>query len=265
MSLEEIKLTRPLVFFDLESTGTRPEFDRIVEIAIIKHFPDGRDETVVRKINPQMHIPEEASAVHGITDADVAESPTFADIAGNLLKYLEECDLAGYNILKFDIPMLVNEFRRAGLDFDLTGRKTVDVFNIFCKLYPRNLSSAYEFFCGKKLEDAHSAAADTSATLEVLAGQLAKHPELSRDLTELAAFSDNRRPDSIDASGRFRWSGNDAVVNFGKNYGRRLSDIAENDPGFLRWIIRSDFPEDVKKIASDALVGRYPRKPADAE
>jgi DNA polymerase-3 subunit epsilon len=265
MSLEEIKLSRPLVFFDLETTGTRPEFDRIIEIAIIKHFPDGRDETVVRKINPQMHIPEEASAVHGIYDADVAECPTFGDIAGNLLNYLADCDVAGYNIIKFDIPMLVNEFRRSGLTFDLKGRKVVDVFNIFCKLYPRNLSSAYEFFCGRKLEDAHSAAADTSATLEVLAGQLARHSELPRDLAELAAYSDNRRPDSIDAGGRFRWSGNDAVINFGKNYGKKLSDIAVNDPGFLRWIIRSDFPEEVEQIASDALTGRYPVKPTTAE
>lgn len=265
MSLEALNLTRPLVFFDLETTGTRPEFDRIVEIAIIKHYPDGRDETTVRKLNPQMHIPEEASAVHGITDADVAECPTFGDIAGNLFKYLADCDLAGYNIIKFDVPLLVNEFRKCGIDFDLKDRKLVDVFNIFCKLYPRNLSSAYEFFCGKKLEDAHSASADTTATLEVLAGQLARHSELPRELAALAEFSDNRRPDSIDAAGRFRWSGSDAVVNFGKNYGRKLSDISENDPGFLRWIIRSDFPEDVKKIASDALVGKFPVKPSAVE
>ncbi len=261
MSLEEIKLSRPLVFFDLESTGTRPEFDRIVEIAVLKHFPDGRDESTVRRINPGVPIPPEASAIHGITDADVAECPLFGDIAGNLLRYLDDCDLAGYNIVKFDLPLLVNEFRRCGLEFSLAGRRIVDVFNIFCKLYPRNLTAAYKFFCGKDLSDAHSAAADTAATLEVLAGQLARHGELPRDLAALAEFSDNRRPDSIDASGRFRWAGDDAVINFGKNYGRKLRDISENDPGFLRWIIRSDFPDEVKKIASDALSGKYPEKP----
>ena len=154
--------------------------------------------------------------------------------------------------------MLEAEFRRAGLEFRISERRVVDVYNIFCKLYPRTLSAAYKFFCGKELEGAHGAAADTAATLEVLLGQLERHPELPRELAGLAEFSDLTDPDAIDRTRRFKWSGDEAVVNFGKNAGRTLRDLADNDPGFLRWITRNDFPDDVKKIAADALVGKFP-------
>ena len=258
----ELKLERPLVVFDIESTGVNPMRDRIVELAVLKIMPDGTSQSTVRRVNPEMPIPPGATAVHGISDADVADKPPFSVIAANFARYLDDCDLGGYNLLNFDVPLLQAEFQRAAVPFSLEGRQIIDVFNIFCKLYPRTLTAAYRFFCGKDLDDAHSAAADTQATWEVLLGQLAKHPELPRDLDGLAEFSYNSDPDAVDRSRRFKWSDGVVIVNFGKNAGRALTDIAENDPGFLRWIIRSEFPEDVKKIASNALIGIFPERKA---
>ena len=258
----ELVLERPLVFFDIESTGTNPYRDRIVEIAVIKVMPDGSREDVVRRINPCMPIPAGASAVHGIYDADVADCPTFDVIAHNLYNYLEGCDLAGYNIVKFDVPMLQEEFKRCGLELSMKERKLIDVFNIFCRLYPRNLSAAYKFFCDGNLEDAHSALADTDATVAVLFGQLAKHPELPRELAGLAEFSSARDADFVDSEGRLKFSGDEVVINFGKNSGRRLRDLASEDPGFLRWMLRSDFSDEVKTVIKNALAGEFPTRKA---
>ena len=258
----DLVLERPLVFFDLESTGTNPYRDRIVEIAVIKVMPDGSRQEVVRRINPSMPIPAGASAVHGIYDDDVKDAPTFDVVAQNLYNYLDNCDLAGYNIVKFDVPMLQEEFKRCGLNLSMQNRKLIDVFNIFCRLYPRNLTAAYKFFCGGDLEDAHSALADTDATVAVLLGQLAKHPELPREMAGLAEFSAARDADFIDSEGRLKFSGDEAVVNFGKNSGRRLKDLAVEDPGFLRWMLRSDFSEEVKAVIQKALQGEFPTRKA---
>ena len=258
----DLVLERPLVFFDIESTGTNPYRDRIVEIAVIKVMPDGTRQEVVRRINPSMPIPAGASAVHGIYDDDVKDAPTFDVVAQNLYNYLENCDLAGYNIVKFDVPMLQEEFKRCGLTLSMQNRKLIDVFNIFCRLYPRNLTAAYKFFCGGDLEDAHSALADTDATVAVLLGQLAKHPELPREMAGLAEFSAARDADFIDSEGRLKFSGDEAVVNFGKNSGRRLKDLAVEDPGFLRWMLRSDFSEEVKAVIQKALQGEFPTRKA---
>ena len=258
----KLELTRPLAIFDIESTGVLPQRDRIVEISVLKLYPDGRSQTTTRRLNPGMPIPASATAVHHITDADVADCPVFADIAEKLYNYLDGCDLAGYNITGFDVPLLECEFKRSGYEFSVRDRKIVDVYNIFCKLYPRTLSAAYEFFCGKTLENAHGAAADTQATFEVLLGQLAKHTELGNSVDALAQFGEMVDPDAIDRNRRFKWSGDEAVVNFGKHNGRTLRDLAENDPGFLKWIIRSDFSDEVKQIASDALVGKFPVRQA---
>ena len=258
----DLVLERPLVFFDIESTGTNPYRDRIVEIAVIKVMPDGTRQEVVRRINPSMPIPAGASAVHGIYDDDVKDAPTFDVVAQNLYNYLENCDLAGYNIVKFDVPMLQEEFKRCGLTLSMQNRKLIDVFNIFCRLYPRNLTAAYKFFCGGDLEDAHSALADTDATVAVLLGQLAKHPELPREMAGLAEFSAARDADFIDSEGRLKFSGDEAVINFGKNSGRRLKDLAIEDPGFLRWMLRSDFSEEVKDVIQKALQGEFPTRKA---
>lgn len=255
---ENLELDRPLAVFDIESTGIVPQRDRIVEIAVLKITPDGQTRNTVRRLNPQMPIPPGATAIHGITDADVADCPVFADIAEKLLNYLDGCDLAGYNIQGFDIPLLELEFKRAGLDLDVKSRRVIDAYTLFCKLYPRTLTAAYKFFCGKELVGAHGAAADTAATWEVLLGQLAKHPELPRTVAELAEFSDVSDPDAVDRNRRFKWSGDEVIVNFGKYSGRTLRDLAENEPGFLRWITKNDFPDDVKNIASDALIGKFP-------
>lgn len=255
-----IQLERPLIFFDLETTGTNISKDRIVELSVIKLLPDGNRITKTRKLNPEMPIPPSATAIHGITDADVANEPTFQTISKNLIQFFDNCDLGGYNIQKFDIPVLVNEFNRTGLEFIVKGRRIVDAYNIFCKLYPRTLAGAYKFFCGKELISAHSAEADTNATLEVFEQQLVRHPELPRTMDELHVFSDSTDPDMIDSSGRFKWNGTEAVICFGKNSGMTLKNIAENDPGFLKWILRSDFPDDVKVIAQNALIGQFPTR-----
>jgi len=256
--LENLNLTRPLVFFDIESTGVNPQRDRIVELSIIKLLPEGGDERTTRRLNPTIPIPAGASQIHGIYDADVAHAPTFVQIAQNLHKYLEGCDLGGYNIQGFDIPLLVEEFRRAGIEFAVADRRIIDAYTIFTKLYPRTLTAAYKFFCNKDLEGAHGAEADTLATMEVLAGQLAKHPELPLDLAELSKFCDNRDPDAIDSQRRFKFVNGIATVNFGKYSGQSLREVAVNEPGFLRWILRGDFSDEVKNIASDALAGKFP-------
>ncbi len=255
-----LQLERPLVVFDIESTGVMPARDRIVELAVLKIYPDGHTQNTVRRLNPEMPIPAGATAIHGITDADVANCPTFLLIAEKLYNYLADCDLAGYNITGFDIPMLEAEFRRAGFEFKVDDRKVIDAYNIFCKLYPRTLTAAYQFFCGKELEGAHGAAADTNATWEVLLGQLERHPELPRELGALSDFCDLTGPDAVDRTRRFKWRDNEVIVNFGKNAGRTLRELAAEDPGFLRWITRSDFSDEVKEIASNALLGKFPER-----
>ena len=258
--MNDLKLARPLIFFDLETTGTSISSDRIVEISVVKVFPDGRKQVTTRRVNPQMPIPPGASEVHGIYDKDIENEPAFELIAMNLFNYFADCDLAGYNIIKFDIPLLIAEFQRSNLTFSTENRRVIDVFNIFCKKFPRNLTAAYDFFCGKTLENAHSAEADTLATLEILEGQLKMYPDLPRDVAGLDEFSDMSDPNAVDKGGRFKWQGDCVVVNFGKNSGTPLRDICIDNPGFLQWIIKSDFPDDVKKIASNALRGIFPVK-----
>ena len=263
--MSELKLSRPIAFFDIESTGVYPMRDRIVELSVLKLFPDGSRQSTTRRLNPGIPIPAGATAIHGISDADVADCPVFSDIAPKLFRYLSDCDFAGYNVLSYDLPLLQQEFKRAGLEFSVAESQVVDVFNIFCKLFPRNLSAAYKFFCGKDLEGAHGAAADTAATLEVLLGQMKMYPEMPETVPELALFGYQPDPDALDRDRRFRWCNGEAVINFGKHSGRTLRDIAENEPGFLRWIDRSDFSEEVKTIARDALAGKFPARDAETK
>lgn len=267
-----MKLTdnRPLVFFDLETTGTNIMSDRIVELSLVKINPDGTREVKTRRLNPEMPIPAEASAVHHIYDADVADEPTFRQVSKNLYVYLEGCDLGGYNIGKFDIPVLIREFSRSGLQFSLDGRRIVDAYTIFCRMEPRNLTAAYKLFCGKTLEGAHGAEADTLATLEVFEAQVehySKCEELPEGienfpstLDEMHDFCYGQNSQNIDLAGRFKWRDDEAVVAFGRHSGKTLRSIAVEQPDFLRWVIKADFTDDVKKIASDALAGIFPAK-----
>ncbi len=258
-----LNLERPLVFFDLETTGVNFQTDRIVEIAVVKVMPDGSRQVKTRRVNPEMPIPPEASAVHGIYDKDVENEPTFKDISKNLYIYLENCDLAGYNLIKFDVPMLVAEFKRVGLDFDVSSRRIIDAFVIFRKMFPRTLTGAYRYYCDKDLEGAHGAEADTLATLEVLAAQVDKYDEVPKDLDALHDFCDETDPDALDSTGKFKWSGNEVVVNFGKNSGTPLRQIAVDNPGFLRWMMRADFADDAKDIAQNAMSGIFPEKKSE--
>ena len=263
---------KPVIFFDLETTGTNVQIDRIVEISLVKIFPDGKREVKTRRLNPEMHIPEEASAVHHIYDEDVAEEPTFRQISNSLMKYMEDCDLGGYNIGKFDVPVLIREFSRAGLTFSMEGRRVVDAYTLFCKMEPRTLSAAYRFYCGKKMVDAHSAEADILATVDVYENQLKRYSSMTGDelegivekfpenMDEMHQFCIQSQPGAIDRNGRFKWRDNEAVIAFGRYNGETLRSVAINSPDFLRWILKGDFPDDVKEIASNALQGIFPEK-----
>lgn len=243
----KLNLRRPLVFFDLETTGTNILRDRIVEISVVKVTPDGEREVKTSRINPEMHIPEESTAIHHITDEMVAQAPTFRQISKSLNQFFDDCDIAGFNSNKFDVPLLVEEFARAGINFDVNGRKFIDVQNIFHKMEQRTLVAAYRFYCGKELNGAHSANADTMATLEVLESQLDRYPDLKNDVDYLSEFSSGGR--SLDLAGRIVLDDNDVpVFNFGKHKGRPVEDVLHREPSFYSWIMQGEFPKNTKDV-----------------
>lgn len=252
----QLKLSRPIIFFDLETTGVNVYTDRIVEISCVKVNPDGTHTEYVQRINPEMHIPASSTAVHHITDADVADEPRFADIAPGLLRSFEDCDIAGFNSNKFDIPLLMKEFERAGLQFSLKGRRLVDVQTIYHRLEQRTLSAAYRFYCGKELEDAHSAMADTMAAYEVLKAQLDRYPEtedFGNDIDKLARFS--IQGGNMDLGGRIsRDAEGEPVFNFGKYKGRRVADVFVKEPSYYSWMMQGDFGKDTKDIITAIYV-----------
>jgi len=241
-----LNLKNPLVFFDLETTGINIVSDRIVEISYLKVMPNGDEESRTRKINPECPIPAQATAVHGISDEDVKDCPTFQQVAKSLAAQLEGCDLAGYNSNKFDIPLLAEEFLRAGVDIDLMKRKFVDVQTIFHKKEQRTLSAALKFYCDKELIDAHSAEADTRATYEILQAQLDRYEDLENNiefLSEFSSFGNN-----VDFAGRMVYNeDNQEVINFGKHKGRIAEEVLREDPGYYGWIMQGDFPLHTKK------------------
>lgn len=245
----KLNLERPLIFFDLETTGTTVTQDRIVELSFIKVYPDGHDESKTRRINPEMPIPPASTAVHHITDEDVKDAPTFRQVARSLMDIFEGCDIAGYNSNKFDVPLLIEEFSRAGYNFDVSGRRFVDVQNIFHKMEQRTLVAAYKFYCGKNLEDAHSALADTRATYEVLLGQLDRYPELENDVEKLAEFSRSGR--NLDLAARIVLDDKDVpVFNFGKHKGQPVKEVFRKEPSFYSWMMQGDFPKNTKDVVS---------------
>ena len=244
----KLNLKNPLVFFDLETAGTNINSDRIVEICYLKVYPNGNEESKTMRINPGMHIPEAASAVHGIYDADVADCPTFKEVARSVANDIEGCDLAGFNSNRFDIPLLAEEFLRAEVDIDLSRRKFVDVQGIFHKMEQRTLSAAYKFYCGKDLEDAHTAEADTRATYEVLMAQLDRYPEdLQNDVNFLSDFSSFNK--NVDFAGRMVYDDKGVeVFNFGKYKGMSVAEVLKRDPGYYGWILNSDFTLNTKAM-----------------
>ena len=244
----KLNLKRPIIFFDLETTGLDIAKDRIVELCYIRVEPNGNEEARSMRINPEMHIPEVASSVHGITDDDVKDCPTFADVAPQLAATFEGCDLAGFNSNRFDLPLLAEEFMKAGVNIDLSHVQAIDVQNIYHKLEKRTLAAAYKFYCGRDLENAHSALADTHATYEVLQAQLDHYPnDLQNDVDFLAEFSRMNR--NIDFAGRFVYdeSGKE-LINFGKYKGKAIKDVLSRDPGYYSWIMQGDFTLNTKQV-----------------
>jgi len=244
----KLNLKNPLVFFDLETTGTNINSDRIVEICYLKVYPNGNEESKTMRINPDMHIPETSSAIHGIYDEDVKDCPTFKDVAKKIAADIEGCDLAGFNSNRFDIPVLAEEFLRAGVDIDLMKRKFVDVQVIYHKLEQRTLSAAYKFYCNKNLEDAHTAEADTRATYEVLKAQLDCYPDvLENDIEFLSNYSCHTK--NVDFAGRIVYNEKGVeVFNFGKYKGMSVAEVLKRDLGYYGWIMQGDFTLNTKNV-----------------
>lgn len=244
----KLNLKRPLIFFDLETTGTNINNDHIVEISYLKIYPNGNEESKTMRINPGVHIPETSSAIHGIYDADVADCPKFKEVAKNIEKDFEGADIAGFNSNRFDVPLLVEEFLRAGIDIDLSKRRFIDVQVIYHKLEQRTLSAAYKFYCGKNLEDAHTAEADTRATYEVLKAQLDRYPEvLENDINFLSDYSTFTK--NADFAGRIVYDDNGVeIFNFGKYKGMPVAEVFQRDPGYYGWILNGDFTLNTKDV-----------------
>lgn len=243
----ELKLNRPLCFFDLETTGVNISKDRIVEISILKVFPNGNKESKTWLVNPEMPIPPETTAVHGIDDAKVANEPIFKELAPKINDMIKGCDLGGFNSNRFDIPLLAEELLRAGFDFDMKNTVAVDVQTIYHKMEKRTLSAAYKFYCDKILEDAHSAEADTLATYEVLKAQLDKYSELENDIKFLADFSSRKQFADFAGFIAYNEEGQE-VFTFGKHKGQLVEKIMDDEPGYFGWLQNADFPLYTKKV-----------------
>lgn len=257
--LKNLKLERPIAFIDVETTGTNPNSDRVVELSILRIQPDGKEEYKSHRVNPGMPIPAEATAVHGITDADVTNLPAFRQYAKSVRDFLEGCDIAGFNVIKFDLPCLEAEFARAGVEFSRQGRYLVDSMVIYHQREPRDLQAAYRKYCGGEMENTHVAEEDAKATAAVLDGQLEQYGDLPRDVTALCEICIPAMKNYVDPEGKFIWVDGEVVCNFGKKYkGRKLRDIAEGDPSYLSWIAGADFSPEIRKIAARALDGEFP-------
>ena len=256
----ELHLTRPIVFLDLETTGIKVATDKIVEICMLRQNTDGSTKIKTLRINPEMPIPPEVTAIHGISDDDVKDCPVFRQVSGEIAQFMENCDLAGYNSNHFDIPLLVEEFLRAGLDLELRGRRFVDVQNIFHRMEPRNLAAAYRFYCSKELINAHSAEADTIATFEILKAQLDRYSGISytdrngkttqpivNDIKALSEFSFSNR--NVDLIGHIVFNEkNVEVFNFGKHKGKAVNQVLKDEPSYYDWMMKGDFPLSTKKV-----------------
>ncbi len=253
-----LKLKNPIAFFDLETTGINVTNDRIIEFSVLKISPGGKEEWMTSRVNPGVPIPESATAIHGIHDEDVANAPLFKEIARNLASFLEGCDLAGYNAIKFDIPLLAEEFYRANVDFNFRKRKYIDVQVIFHKKEQRTLSAAYQFYCKRELENAHSSKADTAATFEILKSQLDRYEDLDNDVDKLAEFSSFN--DNVDFAGRIILDENGVeIFNFGKYKGKPVETVFNENPAYYSWMMNSEFPLYTKKVITEIKLRSFGR------
>ncbi len=255
----ELKLSKPIVFFDLETTGINIANDRIVEISILKVFPNGNKESKTWLVNPEMEIPKEVIAIHGISNDKVATEPTFEMLAKEISQLIEGCDLAGFNSNRFDIPLLAEEFLRVGIDFDMKNRVGVDVQVIYHKKEQRTLSAAYQYYCGKTLENAHSAEADTNATYEILKAQLDKYDDLENNINYLHEFSTHNK--RADFAGFIMFNDKDEeIFTFGKYKGKPVADVLAKDKGYYSWIQKADFPLYTKKVLTAIKLRNFNNK-----
>jgi len=255
----QLKLIRPICFFDLETTGTNVAKDRIVEIAILKVYPNGNKESKTYLVNPEMDIPAEVVAIHGISNEKVANEPTFKQLSKEIHKMIKDCDLGGYNSDRFDIPLLAEEMLRSEIDFDMKNTVSVDVQTIFHKMEKRTLEAAYKFYCDKDLVDAHSAEADTTATYEVLLSQLDRYPELENNIKKLSEFT--TRKQSVDFAGFIVLDEKgEEIFSFGKHKGRKVHDVLEKEPGYFGWILNADFPLYTKKVLTQIKLSKLNNK-----
>ena len=257
--LHSMGLRRPLAFLDLEATGIDTRNDRVLELSIARVEPDGKLEFRSWLINPGRKIPPASTRIHGISDAEVATAPSFGDISNEVATLMEDCDLGGYNLRRFDLPMLRAEFSRCGRGFDWEKVNVIDVYTIFCKRERRDLSSAYRFYCDRQMSSAHSAAADMLVSMEVLAGQFSRYDDLPREAALLQEFC--RDPEWADNDGRLLWRAGELVFAFGKHAGTRLATVATKDRDYLYWMLDSDFPPSTVKLIEGALEGRIPPPP----
>ena len=258
-----LSLDKPLVVFDIESTGISPRKDRIIELAAIKVMPDGSEIEKCWLLNPTIPIPPETTAIHGISDEIVKDCPTFAEKADEIFAFFEGCDVSGFNADRFDIPCLEEEFARTGRNFASSSRRHVDVQRIYHKMEPRDLTSAVRLYLGRDHAGAHGAEADTRATLEVLKAQMARYPQLPKTSAEMDEYLAPRDPMNADRNGLLRWVDGELTVNFGRKKGESLRRLLINEPNYLRWIVKGDFDTEVRAIVRDLLDnGRLPPKPA---
>ena len=253
---------RPLAIFDIEATGINPRNDRIVDLAVVIITPDKKREQFSWRFNPERPIPAEASAIHGIYDKDVKFSPKFRDKAADIARVFKDADLAGYNLLHFDIPMLTEEFVRSGIPFTAEGRRVIDAQRVFHKREPRDLSAALRFYCNELHLGAHGAIDDVLATIRVMEGQFEKYKDLPREIGELDRYCNPRDASWIDTTGKLKWVDGEVIINFGRNAGRKLRDMARTEPNFLKWMISKQFPRDVTDVIEAALKGNFPVPPA---
>lgn len=249
--MAQLQLKKPIIFFDLETTGIDHAKDRIVELAMVKMKPDGSRDTFIKRVNPGMPIPLESTAIHGIKDEDVKDAPLFKNIAHQLWDWMKNCDLGGYNSAKFDMPLLAEEFLRAGINVDFTERKMVDVQQIFFKMESRSLSAAYNFYCNKEMENAHSAEADINATIEVLEAQLDKYKDLPNDIQHLHQFTGGE--DMVDYARRMVMKDGLPIFNFGKYKGKKVEEVFTTEPHYYDWMMQADFALHTKQKISEIL------------